>query len=95
MRPTSKVSATLAAFLFISQAPVEELAGDRDRTLALIHQTADLLGPDGAKTALAETAYAYGDHPETAVPRMAACVKAVETLPIKASILAPRTAVIR
>ncbi|MCQ4045817.1 hypothetical protein ACFOSC_27935 [Streptantibioticus rubrisoli] len=95
MRSTSKVSELLAALLFVSHAPVAAFATDPDAALALIHKTSEALGPFAAKTALAALAYEYGAHPETAVPRMQACVEAVKAVRIELPVPAPRQAVAR
>ncbi|MGO4753461.1 hypothetical protein AB4212_33465, partial [Streptomyces sp. 2MCAF27] len=67
-------AAAMAAVLFVSQVPLAEL----DEVTEVISQTTSKLGPDAVALALRETAYAYGDHPETAAPRIAACYSAVE-----------------
>ncbi|MFF4607783.1 hypothetical protein ACFY12_34220 [Streptomyces sp. NPDC001339] len=95
MRSTSRVTTTLATILFVSQAPATEFATDPDRTRALIHETADRLGPDGASRAVAEWAYEYGRHPETAAEHMRACLQAVELANVEIPVPTPRTAVTR
>ncbi|MEU9796923.1 hypothetical protein AB0E27_41370 [Streptomyces sparsogenes] len=70
-------AAAMAAVLFVSQVPLGPLAEPGEVT-EVISQTTSKLGPDAAALALRETAYAYGDHPETAAPRIAACYSAVE-----------------
>ncbi|MEV5348956.1 hypothetical protein [Streptomyces achromogenes] len=91
MRTTSKITTLLATYLFVSQAPVP---ADPARTHELIHATAERLGPDGAAKAVAEAAYEYGRHPETAPTRMRACLHAVESA-LHTFIPAPRSAVTR
>ena len=95
MRSTSRVTTTLATFLFVSQAPVAEFAKNPRRTRELIHETADRLGPDGAAKAVAEVAYEYGEHPETAAAHMRACLRAVEAADFQTYVPAPRLAVTR
>ncbi|MEU5547184.1 hypothetical protein AB0G85_33210 [Streptomyces sioyaensis] len=94
MRTPSKVTTILATFLFVSPATAREFT-DPDTVLDLIHERADLLGPDGAKTAQAQVAYEYGRHPDTASARMTACLDAVEAARITTQLPAPRTAVSR
>lgn len=94
----SKLTSTLATFLFVSHAPATEFATNPDRTRELIHQTADRLGPDGAARAVAEFAefaYEYGEHPETAAAFMRTCLQAVEAANVEIPVPAPRTAVTR
>lgn len=79
MRSTSRVTTTLAQFLFVSQAPQAEFAENPARTRELVHKTADRLGPNGAAAAVAEWAAEYGRHPETAAAHMRACLLAVES----------------
>jgi hypothetical protein len=95
VRSTSRVTTTLATFLFISQAPVAEFATNPARTRELVHQTADRLGPDGAADAVAEVAYEYGKYPETAAAHMRACLLAVETADFRTFVPAARLAVSR
>ncbi|MEV8590885.1 hypothetical protein AB0424_28495 [Streptomyces sp. NPDC051180] len=95
MRSTSKITTTLATFLFVSQAPVAEFAQNPARTRELIHETADRLGTHGANRALAEVAYEYGEHPETAAAHMTACLKAVEDARFQTCVPEPRLAVSR
>jgi hypothetical protein len=95
VRSTSRVTTTLATFLFVSQAPQAEFAENPVRTRELIHETADRLGPDGAAKAVAEAAYEYGRHPETAAAHMRACLLAVETADLRAFVPAARLAVSR
>ncbi|MET9676403.1 hypothetical protein ABZY68_25410 [Streptomyces sp. NPDC006482] len=95
MRSTSKVTTTLATFLFVSQAPHSEFAKNPARTRELIHETADRLGTNGADRATAEVAYEYGKHPETAAAHMTACLKAVEAASFQTFVPEPRLAVSR
>ncbi|MFF3061573.1 hypothetical protein [Streptomyces sp. NPDC057909] len=95
MRSTSRVTTTLATFLFVSQAPTAEFAANPARTSELIHETAARLGPEGAATALAELAHEYGRHPETAAAHMRTCLLAVETAAVTIPLPLPRTAVTR
>ncbi|MCG0065965.1 hypothetical protein L0F81_22155 [Streptomyces tricolor] len=95
MRSTSRVTTTLATFLFVSQAPQAEFAKNPARTRELIHQTAARLGPEGAAKAVAEVAYEYGEHPETAAAHMRACLRAVEATDFQTYVPAPRLAVTR
>jgi hypothetical protein len=95
VRSTSRVTTTLANFLFVSQAPVAEFATNPARTRELIHQTADRLGPNGAAAAVAEVAYEYGEHPETAAARIRACLQAVEAAGFQTYVPGPRLAVAR
>ncbi|WP_328974000.1 hypothetical protein [Streptomyces sp. NBC_00239] len=95
MRSTSRVTTTLATFLFVSQAPVAEFATNPARTRELVHETADRLGPNGAADAVAEFAYEYGEHPETAAAHMRACLLAVESADFRTFVPAARVAVSR
>ncbi|MGW1101326.1 hypothetical protein ACWD64_37785 [Streptomyces antibioticus] len=95
MRSTSRVTTTLATFLFVSQAPVAEFATNPARTRELVHETADRLGPSGAADAVAEVAYEYGRHPETAAAHMRACLLAVESADFHTFVPAARLAVSR
>ncbi|WP_332010522.1 hypothetical protein [Streptomyces anulatus] len=95
MRSTPRVTTTLATFLFVSQAPVAEFAKNPARTRELVHQTADRLGPDGVADAVAEVAYEYGKHPETAAAHMRACLLAVKSTDFRTFVPAARLAVSR
>ncbi|MBY8868738.1 hypothetical protein [Streptomyces sennicomposti] len=95
MRSTSRVTTTLATFLFVSQAPVAAFATNPARTRELIHEAADRLGPEGAALAVAEVAYDYGKHPEDAAARMTACLRAVEAADFQSFVPGPRLAVTR
>ncbi|MFI1734926.1 hypothetical protein ACH40E_38085 [Streptomyces acidicola] len=95
MRSTSRVTTTLATFLFVSQAPVAEFATNPARTRELIHETAARLGFDGTARAVAEVAYEYGKHPETAAAHMRACLQAVQAADFQTFVPAPRPAVTR
>ncbi|MCX4886004.1 hypothetical protein [Streptomyces sp. NBC_00847] len=95
MRSTSRVTTTLAQFLFVSQAPVAEFATNPARTRELIHQTAEQLGTDGAARAADEVAYEYGRHPETAAAHMTACLQAVQAADFQTFIPDSRVAVAR
>lgn len=95
MRFTSRVTTTLAQFLFVSQAPVAEFATSPARTRELIHETADRLGPTGAAAVVAAVAYEYGKYPETTAARIRACLQAVEAADFPTFIPGPRTAVTR
>jgi hypothetical protein len=93
VRSTSRVTTTLAQFLFVSQAPQSEFAKNPARTRELIHQTAERLGTDGAARAVDEVAYEYGRHPETAAAHMTACLQAVQATDFKTFVPDPRVAV--
>lgn len=95
MRSTSRITTTLATLLFVSQAPQSEFAKNPARTRELVHETADRLGPDGIADAVAEVAYEYGRHPETAAAHMRACLLAVHSADIQTFVPTPRTAVTR
>ncbi len=95
MSSTSRVTTTLAMFLFVSQAPRSEFAQNPDRTRKLVHETAHRLGPNGAAHAIAEVAFEYGQHPETAAAHMRACLLAVESADFRTFIPATRPAVTR
>ncbi|MCZ0984038.1 hypothetical protein O1L60_45570 [Streptomyces diastatochromogenes] len=95
MRSTSRVTTTLATFLFVSQAPVAEFAMNPVRTRELVHETAARLGSNGAAAALGEAAYDYGKHPEDAAARMRACLLAVEAANFATFVPGPRMAVSR
>ncbi|MFM9625071.1 hypothetical protein ACKI14_45025 [Streptomyces turgidiscabies] len=95
MRTTSKVTVTLAHFLFVSQAPAAEFVKAPERALELIHTTSNQLGPDAAHKAAAEVAFEYGRHPETAAAHMRVCLRAVASSPITISAPLQRTAVTR
>lgn len=72
---TTDLPTALAVLLFVSPAPTVGRMPGRAETLVFINDVIDHVDYD---TALAELAYAYGDHPETAVPRMRSCLTAVE-----------------
>ncbi|MFJ2406654.1 hypothetical protein ACIOUE_35745 [Streptomyces xanthochromogenes] len=95
MRSTSRVTTALATILFVSEAPAAEFATNPARTRALILETADRLGPDGTAHAVAEWAYEYGRHPETAAAHMRTCLQAVELASFEIPVPAPRAAVTR
>ena len=95
MRTTSKITVTLAHFLFASQAPAAEFVKDPARARELIHSTSDRLGPDAAHLAEAEVAFEYGEHPETAAAHMKVCLYAVASARITVPVPAQRTAVTR
>ncbi|WP_093804055.1 hypothetical protein [Streptomyces sp. Wb2n-11] len=95
MRSTSRVTTTLATFLFVSYAPVAEFATNPARTRELVYETVDRLGPNGAADAVAEVAYEYGKHPETAAAHMRACLLAVEAADFRTFVPAARLAVSR
>ncbi|WP_330469300.1 hypothetical protein OG547_35495 (plasmid) [Streptomyces longwoodensis] len=95
MRSNSRVTTTLATFLFVSQAPQSEFAKSPARTRELVHETADRLGPNGAADAVAEVAYEYGKHPETAAAHMRACLLAVESANFRTFVPTARLAVTR
>lgn len=95
MRSTSRVTTTLATFLFVSQAPQSEFAENPARVRELVHQTAHRLGPNGAADAFAEVAFEYGRSPETAAAHMRACLRAVESAGFRTFVPATRPAVTR
>ncbi|MFG2306704.1 hypothetical protein [Actinacidiphila glaucinigra] len=65
----------LATFLFVSPAQLTAGLPGRDETASLIRDAAT---SRSYQEALGELAYEYGAHPETAAPRMAACLQAVK-----------------
>ncbi|MGP3691167.1 hypothetical protein ACTVZO_41975 [Streptomyces sp. IBSNAI002] len=91
----SKLTTTLATFLFVAQAPTDQFATNPARTRELIHQTADRLGPDAAALAVAEAAYWYGQSPETAACYMRTCLEAVRRAEFEAAIPSQRVAAAR
>ncbi|MFI5987105.1 hypothetical protein ACIBEA_40350 [Streptomyces sp. NPDC051555] len=91
----SKITTMLATFLFVAQAPIDEFAVNPARTRELIQETADRLGPDAVALAVAESAYWYGQNPETSAPYMRTCLHAVELANVQAPVPGQRTAVTR
>jgi hypothetical protein len=75
VRSIPKTQVILADLLFVSPVSVDQITPEA--TVTAVHEVSSLLGPDGADRAASEVAYAYGDRPETAAPRMAACLAAV------------------
>lgn len=79
----TRLTTTLATYLYLSDATTDQLAGltpiDRAQALGYIGQADQRFGFDAAEIALAETAYALGDHPETAMPRWTASLAAASS----------------
>lgn len=95
MRPTSKVTVTLATLLFASPAPAQQFTADRDAMIAAIREVSQEWGPNAVQDALSVLAYAYGYAPETAATRMTACLAAVEAARVELPLPASRRAVTR
>ncbi|MDF4254688.1 hypothetical protein [Streptomyces sp. WMMB303] len=78
MRTPSRLTTTLATFLFSSPTPTPDFPRDPERLGEMIREAEARLGT--ADAALSSLAYAYGDHPETAAERMATCLRAVKVV---------------
>lgn len=76
MPAASRLTMTLAAYLFASSAPTAELfAADRDEALSYIHEVDQRFGARAAAVTWSETTFALGDHPEIAADRWLASLE--------------------